>query len=36
MHGIDAVIKTVWIVGKIIDKQVYVTITGVNITVPVL
>lgn len=28
--------KTVWIVGKIIDQQVYVTRDGVNMTVPVL
>jgi hypothetical protein len=31
MQGIDAVGKTVWIVGKIIKKQVYVTRDGVNI-----
>jgi len=28
--------RAAWVVGKIIDKQVYVTRDGVNITVPVL
>ncbi len=31
-----AIGNTVWVVGKIIDKQDYVTRTGVNLTLPLL